>query len=296
VRRPRIIFPALLSLIVCSTVTAGSHQKQTTRSVTGAETFEPLERWKRAVLAGDSAALTAMYSSDPPAQIVLPGNKTSTVNEDVAFWCDWKRQGLTALRITMAQPPGAQQDPRVIVFEVELTLRTAQGNRKYYVPLAQAWKQQVAGWQLVALQRQAPARLRQPLAPQNLCSPDAIAKADIAAALTAATKTHKRVLLVFGGNWCYDCHVLDAAFHSPEIAPQLEKSFEVVDVDIGRMDKNLDIAKQYDIPLDRGVPAIAVLDSAGKLLFSQKRGEFEAARSMAPEDILEFLNKWKPRA
>jgi hypothetical protein len=76
----------------------------------------------------------------------------------------------------------------------------------------------------------------------------------------------------------------------------MESSFEVVHVDIGQMDKNLDVAKQYDVPLDRGVPALAVLESDGKLLFSQKRGEFEAARSMAPEDILDFLNKWKPAA
>jgi thioredoxin 1 len=88
--------------------------------------------------------------------------------------------------------------------------------------------------------------------------------------------------------------VLDDAFHSPEISPVLEKSFEVVHVNIGHMDKNPEIARQYDVPVDRGVPAIAVLDSDGKLLFSQKRGEFETARSMAPEDILDFLNKWKP--
>jgi thioredoxin 1 len=122
------------------------------------------------------------------------------------------------------------------------------------------------------------------------------AKAEIAEAVHRATGAHKRVLIVFGGNWCYDCHVLDEAFHSLEILPTLEKSFELVDVDIGQMDKNLDLAKQYDVPLDRGVPAIAVLESDGKLLFSQKRGEFEAARSMAPEDILDFLNKWKPIA
>jgi thiol:disulfide interchange protein len=41
------------------------------------------------------------------------------------------------------------------------------------------------------------------------------AKAEIAEALANAAKTHRRVILVFGGNWCYDCHVLDAAFHSP---------------------------------------------------------------------------------
>jgi len=67
-------------------------------------------------------------------------------------------------------------------------------------------------------------------------------------------------------------------------------------VDVGEYNKNLDLAKQYDVPVERGVPAIAVLDGNGKLLFSQKRREFEKARSLAPEDILDFLEKWKPVA
>ena len=106
--------------------------------------------------------------------------------------------------------------------------------------------------------------------------------------------TNQRVLVVFGGNWCFYCHVLDEAFHSPEIEPTLNQFFVVVHVDIGQMDRDLDIAKRYGVPLERGVPAIAVSDSDGKLLFSQKRGEFEAMRSMAPEDILAFLRKWAP--
>jgi hypothetical protein len=103
-------------------------------------------------------------------------------------------------------------------------------------------------------------------------------------------------MLVFGGNWCYDCHVLDAAFHLPEIAPTLNRNYVVVHVDVGEYNKNLDLAKKYEVPLERGVPAAAVLDSDGKLLVSQKNQEFEKARSMAPEDILAFLNKWKPTA
>jgi hypothetical protein len=42
------------------------------------------------------------------------------------------------------------------------------------------------------------------------------------------------------------------------------------------------------------VPALAVLDSAGKLLFSQTHGEFENTRRLGPEDIVAFLNQWKP--
>ncbi len=126
--------------------------------------------------------------------------------------------------------------------------------------------------------------------------PDGIdAKAEIAEALETAKKTHRRVLLIFGGNWCYDCHVLDAAFHSKEIAPTLNQNYVVVHVNIGEYDKNLDLADKYEIPLKKGVPAAAVLKSDGSLVVSQKNQEFEKARSMTTDAVLAFLEKWKPR-
>jgi hypothetical protein len=123
---------------------------------------------------------------------------------------------------------------------------------------------------------------------------NADAKAEIAEALADATKTHRRVILVFGGNWCYDCHALDAAFRSANIAPIVNKNFIVVHINIGEYDKNLDLAQRYDVPLKRGVPASAVLESDGKLLYSQKSGEFESAKRITMDDITAFLEKWKP--
>jgi hypothetical protein len=59
---------------------------------------------------------------------------------------------------------------------------------------------------------------------------------------------------------------------------------------------NPDLVDLYKIPLKRGVPAVAVLDSAGKLLYSDQNGEFEKARSMDPDVLISFLNKWKPHS
>jgi thioredoxin 1 len=120
------------------------------------------------------------------------------------------------------------------------------------------------------------------------------AKNDVAAALKTAAQTHKRVLLDFGGNWCGDCQVLDIYFHNSENLPILESNFVLVHVNIGHMDINLDIAGQYQVPLDRGVPALAVLSEKGKLLYSQKSGEFEAMRRMEPSTVTTFLVQWKP--
>jgi thioredoxin-related protein len=120
------------------------------------------------------------------------------------------------------------------------------------------------------------------------------AKADIAAALKTAAITHKRILLDFGGNWCPDCLVLDSYFHDPANRPILEAHFVLVHVNIGHMDANLEIARQYEVPLSRGVPAIAVLSEHGKLLYSQKSGEFEAMRRMELSSVTKFLKQWEP--
>ena len=120
------------------------------------------------------------------------------------------------------------------------------------------------------------------------------AKTDVATALQTAATTHRRVILDFGGNWCPDCHVLDTYFHDAANAPLLEAGFVLVHVNIGRLDQNLDIAERYAVPLKKGVPALAVLDADGKLLYSQVTGEFEAMRKMQSSAVTEFLTKWKP--
>jgi thioredoxin 1 len=94
------------------------------------------------------------------------------------------------------------------------------------------------------------------------------ARTDLAAALKTAAVTHKRVLIDFGGNWCGDCQVLDIYFHNDANRPILESNFVLVHVNIGHMDENVEIAQQYKVPLDKGVPALAVLSENGKLLYS----------------------------
>src|SRR5438309_1245132 len=83
-----------------------------------------------------------------------------------------------------------------------------------------------------------------------------------------ATTDHKRVMLVFGGNWCYDCHVLDRALHESAAGQLMKESFVLVHVDIGEGDKNLNLLKKYKIPLGKGVPAVAILGDDGSLLYS----------------------------
>jgi thioredoxin 1 len=120
------------------------------------------------------------------------------------------------------------------------------------------------------------------------------AKADLAAALKAAPLEHKRILLDFGGNWCPDCQMLDLYFHDTANRPLLNANFLLVHINIGHMDANQDLADKYDVPLKKGVPALAVLSEHGKLLYSQKNGEFESMRRMDSSAVTAFLKQWKP--
>ncbi len=129
----------------------------------------------------------------------------------------------------------------------------------------------------------------------DLYPADADAKSEIADAIKHAAAEHKRVLLIFGANWCYDCHVLNNGLHEGEAEKVVKQSFLLVHVDIGEGEKNPDLVKEYRIPLDKGVPAVAVLESTGRLLFSSGDGEFEAARRMLKKDLVAFLNRWKPK-
>lgn len=124
------------------------------------------------------------------------------------------------------------------------------------------------------------------------------ARREIKAAIAEASRKGqpaRNVLLVFGANWCPDCHALDQNMQKPELASIIEKNFVVVKVDVGRMNKNVDLAEQYGVPVKNGIPALAVLDPRGKPLYAQDQGQFANARHMSYETIKAFFEQWKPR-
>jgi len=128
----------------------------------------------------------------------------------------------------------------------------------------------------------------------QLYQPVAQASSDIDAALKQAATEHKRVLVDFGGDWCTDCKILDINFKRPENAQLLQAKFVVVHVNVGDkgIQENFPIAERFGIPLKKGVPALAVLDANGKVVYAQKNGEFESMRSMDPKSVNDFLKRW----
>ena len=117
------------------------------------------------------------------------------------------------------------------------------------------------------------------------------AKLDIKQAFAEAATTHTPVIIVFGANWCGDCKMLDSAMKSGASAPLLSRDFKIVKVNVGRFDKNQDVAKSYGVPLGKGIPAVAIVSTRGEILYVTKEGELADARKMGEDGIYEFFKK-----
>lgn len=288
---------------LCASLQAGAPQAagKQPRRASASPVVQPLERWRSAVLAGDKAALTSLYMTSPPARAKTPQGDTQDPGEEPAFWSSLRRLGLTSFDIKILEVKTLQAGVQSLVLRMQMKFQAVSAEQSAIAEATQVWVQKDGVWRIIATQRSdlsafVPRRLPEPAKPNIQLYPDpAEAPAEIAAALTAARKDHKRVILVFGGNWCYDCHVLDATFRSKAVAPLVNENYHVVHVNVGEYNKNLDLAKKYGVSLDKGVPSLAVLDSDGKLMFSQQQGEFESTVRIGPEDVTAFLQRWKPQ-
>jgi thioredoxin 1 len=263
--------------------------------------FDPLDQWKAAVLAGNKAGLMGLYTTNPAARAKTPQGETLDPAEEPTFWSSLKPAGLDRFDVKVLEAKTLQPGVMALVLRIEVELKSGQGEKSAVISCAQVWVQKLGDWKIISTQRgdlaaKETRRLPEPAKPNiQLYPPPEEAQAEISSALAAAARDHKRVLMVFGGNWCYDCHVLDATFRSKSIAPLVSANYHVIHINIGNYDANLDLARKYGVPLDKGVPGLAVLDSDGKLVTSQKQGEFESTVRIGPEDVVAFLQKWKPQ-
>jgi thioredoxin 1 len=258
--------------------------------------FPPLTAWTTAVSKGDESALARLYSTNPQP-VMLAGKNPVLLKDELTYWAGI-RNGMTEFKprlLDLTTPNGNT--------ELRLRISATIDGAQLLAATRQVWSHQPDGWKLVSSVRsekftaEAPRTLPQPAIPNvSLYSDPRDAEAELKAGLARAAKENKRVLVVFGGNWCYDCHVLDTTFRSQAFAPLVNANFVVIHINIGEDGKdNHDLAARLGVRLDKGVPSLGVLDSNGKTIYGQQNGEFEATEKIGPPDVRAFLEKWKLR-
>jgi thioredoxin 1 len=258
--------------------------------------FEPLMTWTTAVANGDRAALSKLYSSTPEA-VTLAGKDRTALKDELDYWAGVKH-GTTGFKPRLLEITRTNGNTRLL-----LRISATTNASHLLASIRQVWAQQQDGWKIISSVRsasfttEAVRTLPQPATPNvSLYSDPREAEGELRAGLSRAAREKKRVLVVFGGNWCYDCHVLDATFHSKAFAPLVDANYVVIHINIGEDGKdNNDLAARLGVKLDKGVPSLGVLEPDGKIVYGQQNGEFEATEKIGAKDVRAFLEKWKLR-
>lgn len=124
--------------------------------------------------------------------------------------------------------------------------------------------------------------------------PSRDAMADVDAALIRAAASRRNVLLVLGGNWCHDSRGLAAAFERPELARVIAQGYELVFVDVGYRDRNLDVARRFGVNDLLGTPTVLILSPEGVLLNGDSVHDWRTADSKPYAETLRYFTAYAP--
>lgn len=112
---------------------------------------------------------------------------------------------------------------------------------------------------------------------------------DVADAMARAKANGHRVILVFGANWCHDSRALAGWFASPRFAAMLNPRYEIVWIDVGQKDRNLDLARRFGLDGIKGTPTVLILDGAGKPLNLKDAPRWHDASTRKEDKIYNYF-------
>jgi thiol:disulfide interchange protein len=115
------------------------------------------------------------------------------------------------------------------------------------------------------------------------------ASAAVAAARARAVEEGKFLMITFGANWCPDSRNLVRQLHSDTVFDYVHDRFLFVNVDVGKFNRNTDLAADLGVSFTRGIPVAVFFDPQGRVIGATNEGELELARHFTAHQILKFL-------
>ena len=115
------------------------------------------------------------------------------------------------------------------------------------------------------------------------------ARADVDAAMRTAKDTGRMTIVAMGANWCHDSRGLAAQFEKPRFKDLLSGHFELVYVDVGERDRNIDIAKTFGVEKIVGTPTVFVLSPNGDVLNLDSAPTWRNAASRSEDEVYSYF-------
>lgn len=74
--------------------------------------------------------------------------------------------------------------------------------------------------------------------------------------ISASLNQEKLPMVILGANWCPDAQCLEAVMQLPSVAQFIAEHYEVIRVDLGEYDINMDLIECLGMPSQEGIPRV----------------------------------------
>jgi len=112
---------------------------------------------------------------------------------------------------------------------------------------------------------------------------------EIDAALRIARQRRHFLMVEFGADWCGDCRALAATLATPDLQEYFKQHFDLLKVDVGQFDRNVDLAKSVGVDINQGIPTAVFFAPDGKRIGATNQGELASSSLLGPDQIQTFL-------
>ena len=102
----------------------------------------------------------------------------------------------------------------------------------------------------------------------------------------------KHGLIVFGANWCHDSRSFAATLNSIRFEKLLKNNYEILYVDVGDKDKNINLIRKYGVQGEFGTPTVFVINSNGRVLNLNTAVSWRNAHSIDDDYKYEYLKSF----
>ena len=120
-----------------------------------------------------------------------------------------------------------------------------------------------------------------------------LSTSDLETFVTSTINKNKQPIVIFGANWCPDCRILSAVLDLKTVKNFIDKNFEILYIDLGRYDINMELMESFEIMPQQGIPRVVILNKDREVLNIRNTGEWTTARSRTKQEIFDYFQEYK---
>ena len=103
---------------------------------------------------------------------------------------------------------------------------------------------------------------------------------------------NKQSIVIFGANWCPDAKFLEAVMQLPTVKNFLEKYVNILSIDIGEYEINMELFNFFDSNIKDGIPRVFIMDKRGLNINLDSNDAMRMARELSAQEIFNYFQEF----